>query len=94
MKFLLDNGVSPNTRNDAGQSLLVAALHIRDEDKRRRMVTYLLSRSVSCSGRDDKGRDVLCWTCILGLPVQLQQICTAAIGDVDLHRQDKEGERW
>ena len=90
-KFLLNNGVSPNTRNDLGQNLLVAALHIPDPDKRQRMVTYLLSRGVPCGGRDDLGRDVLTWTCILGFTRQLEQISTAAMGNVDLSRQDKEG---
>ena len=91
VKFLLDNGVSVKTRNERNQNLLVAALYINDDDKRSRMMSYLLQRGVAYRGCDDEGRDVVAWACILGRPEQLQQVFDAATGDVDLLSRDAYG---
>lgn len=65
---ILRLGVNANTTNDRGQNLLMAAIFIPDDAKRRRIVDYLIHEAnVDCKTVDKTtGRDVLGWAAYLG----------------------------
>lgn len=72
-KFLLDHSVSVNSKNDYGFNVLIAALHIDDAKKRRKMFQLLMRSGADPFFKDaTRGRSVLHWACMLGCH---EQVC-------------------
>ncbi|XP_033740219.1 uncharacterized protein LOC117327378 [Pecten maximus] len=92
VKLMLDRGFDVNMRNSYGYSVLVAALHIDDNDQREKMFRMLINRNADPLQKDPKhGRHVLCWACLLGRVNEVEFLLDTFKGDFDLHEKDKEG---
>jgi hypothetical protein len=92
VKLILDGGYKINSRNNYGYSVLVGALHIDCDDKRRKMFRYLLSREADPKHKDSKHRrSVLSWAAILGRAEQVELLLEVLSGDHDLTDKDAEG---
>lgn len=92
VKFLLDNGLNVNARNDYGYGVLVAALHIENDVKRRKMFHFLLEHKANPLQKDPKHeRNALAWAAILGRDEQANILLESLIGELNFHEKDKEG---
>ncbi|XP_012943692.1 uncharacterized protein LOC101851370 [Aplysia californica] len=92
VRHLLSRGASLTLKNDYGFSPLVAALHVEDENKRKRMFALLLERGASYKARDERhGRTVLHWACLLGQAEQVTTLLEETAGDMNLQDKDSEG---
>ncbi|KAH3867031.1 uncharacterized protein LOC127869784 [Dreissena polymorpha] len=92
VKFLLDNGLDVNNRNDYGYNVLVAALHIEPEEKRRKMFKFLLNNNADPFQRDPKyKRSILAWSAVLGRHEQINLLLDTYMGEFDFHEKDKDG---
>ncbi|XP_069125253.1 uncharacterized protein [Argopecten irradians] len=92
VKLMLDRGFDVNMRNSYGYSVLVAALHIDDDDQREKMFRVLINRNADPLQKDPKhGRHVLCWASLLGRVNEVKFLLDMFKGDFDLHDKDKEG---
>jgi hypothetical protein len=91
VRHLLRN-VSRNICNDLGDNLLMTALQITDDDKRKTIFDYLLKKGVDVSFRHRaSGRDVLGMGCALGHEDQVQRILDSSMGEIDITRGDNTG---
>ncbi|XP_045213918.2 uncharacterized protein LOC123564415 [Mercenaria mercenaria] len=92
VKFLLDNGLNINAKNDYGYSVLIAALHIENDAKRSRMFRFLLENDADPLQKDPKHqRNALAWACVLSRDEQANILLDCFMGEFDFHDQDKEG---
>lgn len=93
VRFLLKNGhVSKHVRNDNGHNLLMAALFIDNEDRRKRMFQYLLDIGVDFCYRHPKTRqDVLGLACMMGRAEEVKCILDTGMGEIDLNKGDSCG---
>lgn len=92
VKFLLDCGVRINGHNDYGQNVLVGALHIDHDNKRRRMFKYLLRRRGNPMGHDVKfGRNVISWACVLVRFTQVDYLLKHYFGEININEKDNDG---
>lgn len=92
VKLILDGGYKINSRNNYGYSVLVGALHIDCDEKRRKMFRYLISREADPKHKDSKHqRSVLSWAAILGRAEQVELLLEVLNGDHDLTDKDTEG---
>ncbi|XP_041364026.1 uncharacterized protein LOC121379449 [Gigantopelta aegis] len=91
-KFLIDQGINVNARNDHGYNPLVASLHIDKDSKRRKMFRLLLQNGANPLARDvPNNRDVLSWACLLGCSEQVVTLLTDFGGDIHLTDLDRHG---
>ncbi|KAH9502574.1 hypothetical protein Btru_069035 [Bulinus truncatus] len=89
---LLDRGVHINSKNDFGFGALVAALHVEDEKKRKRLFHFLLDHGASYTARDERhDRSVLLWACVMGRNDQVRVLLEETGGDISLNDKDLEG---
>ena len=92
VKFLIDNGVNVNNRNDYGYNVLVAALHIENPEKRSKMFRYLLNNDADPFEKDPKyKRTALGWTAILGRNQETKTLLESYMGEFNFHEKDKDG---
>jgi hypothetical protein len=92
VKFLLDNGLNINAKNDYGYSVLIAALHIENVAKRSRMFQFLLENEADPLQKDPKHkRNALAWACVLGRDEQANILLDNFMGEFDFHEKDREG---
>lgn len=92
VKFLLDNGLNINAKNDYGYGVLVAALHIENDAKRSKMFRYLLANDADPLQKDPKHRrNALAWAAVLGREEQANLLLGNLMGEFDFHEKDKEG---
>lgn len=92
VKFLLDNGLDINAKNDYGYGVLIAALHIENNSKRSKMFQFLLENNADPLQKDPKHqRNALAWACVLGRDEQAIILLDCYMGEFDFHEKDKEG---
>ena len=92
VKFLLDNGLNVNAKNDYGYNVLVAALHIENNDKRRKMFHYLLENDADPLQKDPRyKRNTLGWAAILGRHEQANLLLDLFMGEFNFHEKDRDG---
>ncbi|XP_062582809.1 uncharacterized protein LOC134244571 [Saccostrea cucullata] len=92
VKLILDGGYKINSRNNYGYSVLVGALHIDCDEKRRKMFRYLISKGADPKHKDGKHkRSLLSWAAILGRGEQVELLLEILNGDHDLSDKDTEG---
>lgn len=92
VKLMLDKGINVNTLNDYGYNVLIAALHIADDENRGKMFKFLVNRNADPTFRDAKhGRSVLSWCCILGRPLELQLLLDIFLGELNVLEKDYAG---
>lgn len=92
VKFLLDNGLNVNAKNDYGYNVLVAALHIDNDEKRRKMFHYLLENEADPMQRDPRyKRNTLAWAAVLGRDEQTNLLLDLFMGEFNFHEKDRDG---
>lgn len=92
VKFLIDNGLNINAKNDYGYSVLVAALHIENDDKRRKMFHFLLDHEADPLQKDPKyKRNALAWSAVLGRDEQTNLLLDMFMGEFNFHDKDRDG---
>ncbi|KAL4239821.1 Ankyrin repeat domain-containing protein 63 [Mactra antiquata] len=92
VQFLLKTGLDINARNDYGYSVLIAALHIENDSKRRRMFEFLLENDADPFQKDPKHkRNALSWAALLGRDEQADMLLDLYMGEFNFHEKDKEG---
>ncbi|XP_052791150.1 uncharacterized protein LOC128225148 [Mya arenaria] len=92
VKFLIENGVNVNNRNDYGYSVLLAALHIDNPEKRSKMFRYLLNNEADPFAKDPRyKRSALAWSAILGRNEQTNVLLDNYMGELNLHEKDRDG---
>lgn len=92
VKFLLDNGLNVDSKNDYGYSVLVAALHIENTEKRSKMFQYLLEQEADPFLKDPRyKRNALMWAAVLGRDEQTNVLLDMFMGEFDFHEKDRDG---
>lgn len=92
VQFLLKTGLNVNAKNDYGYGVLVAALHIDNDSKRRRMFEFLLENDADPMLKDPKHkRNALSWAAVLGRSEQADMLLDSYMGEFNFHEKDKEG---
>ena len=92
VKYLLQTGLSVNSKDSKGNTILLQALRMEDAVKRRRMVRYLLRHGADPMDTDDQnGRDALSWACALGRGAEVKTFLRVAPGEYDFQKTDHQG---
>ncbi|XP_063445616.1 uncharacterized protein LOC134725600 [Mytilus trossulus] len=92
VKLMLDKGLNVNILNDYGYNVLIAALHIQDQENRGKMFRFLINRKANPAFRDERhSRSVLAWACILGRSAELQLLLDIFLGEIDILEKDCNG---
>ncbi|ESP03115.1 hypothetical protein LOTGIDRAFT_171719 [Lottia gigantea] len=92
LKALLDRGVNVNCKNDFGENVLVAALRIDNDVKRRKAFKYLIKKGADIHFKDEKhGRSVLLWVCYFGRENELSVLLKEVGSELDIQEKDNQG---
>ena len=92
VKLYMESGVSVNARGPQGYTPLVAAMHLTDEKKRRKMFNYLMKSGANFLDvdRGSTRRDVLAWACYLGRMYEIDCLMAKMEGVFGLLRPDRD----
>ncbi|CAL1531874.1 unnamed protein product [Lymnaea stagnalis] len=92
VRHLLARGANVHAKNDLGLGVLVGALHVEDDAKRRRLFRLLLDHGAPYQIRDEHHqRTVLHWACLLERDEQVRVFLEEYGGNINLHDRDAEG---
>lgn len=93
LKHLFQNCcVKIASRNQYGHTVLIAALHIPDDDRRIRMFKYLIRQGASPLAKDvTLERNCLLWACVLARSEETRYLLDEYAGELDITEADVDG---
>ncbi|XP_064595155.1 uncharacterized protein LOC135461839 [Liolophura sinensis] len=93
LKYLLQNCCAKITsRNQYGHTVLIATLHIPDDDRRFRMFKYLIRQGANPLTKDVAlERNCLLWACVLARCEETRYLLDEYAGEFDITEMDVDG---